>query len=288
MQDRELLFQMLASKDWDGLSELIYEHRAVLTSDPVIKHAVTLFESEFIDHIKVLPASDQLKKLRHITLLIESGESSFAAEFVGQAIDAKLRALYEIRSPAFVGYASKYGFRPVARTLLEQTRVERPEHFAEAKRPAVSVKAVSTKSANSCVASLFKSSQELNFYLAFRSVFPHLLACPNLPASTILRFDFIRDNLDSDAREYFFKAVFDCVAVDPAEDYRPNYFFELDSKYHDSAVAKRNDQLKDAICNAAGVKLTRIRAFDVNETSEGAFSDLIRDLIPKRSASIGT
>jgi hypothetical protein len=70
---------------------------------------VTLSESEFIDHIKVLPASDQLKKLRHITLLIESGESSFAAEFVGQAIDAKLRALYEIRSPAFVGYASKLG-----------------------------------------------------------------------------------------------------------------------------------------------------------------------------------
>jgi hypothetical protein len=285
MKERELLFQLLASKDWDGLSELVYTHRALITSDPIIKHAVALFESEFIDHIKALSAKDQLAKLRHVTMLIESHESSFAPDFVGRAVDAKLRALHETRSPSFVGYAARYASRPLARELLEQTRHERPEHFAEAKRPAVSVKAASRSASNPGVTSLLKSTQELNFYRALCIGFPNLLACPNLPVSSVLNFEFVRGSLGESAREYFFRAVFDCVVVDPTEDYLPKYFFELDSKYHDETRAKRNDEMKNAICDAAGVKLTRIRALDLTETSEDDFLSLIKDLIHPRGAA---
>lgn len=279
MQDRELLYKLLVSKDWDGLSELIYSNRAVLASDRVIQNAVALFESEFIDHIKVLPASEQLLKLRHISLLIESNESSFTTNFVSQAINAKLRALHETGNSAFVGYASRYQSHPLARELLERTRLERPEHFAEAKRPAVSVKAASAQKQNPSVTSLFKSSQERNFYLALQQAFPLLLACPNLPVSTVLKFEPISACPDADVRDYFFKAVFDCVVVNPAADYRPLYFFELDSKFHDGPAAKRNDKLKNFICDAAGVKLIRIRAHEASETSMAAFVTLVKELI---------
>lgn len=279
MQDREILFQLLATKDWDKLSEQIYSQRAVLTSDPVIKLAVSLFESEFIDHIKALPASEQLLKLRHISLLIESNESSFAEDFVYQAVDTKLRALHETSSAEFFGYATNNSSRPLARELMERTRVERPEQLAEAKRPSVSVKAVTKKQGNPSVTSLFKSRQELNFYLALQKAFPHLVACSNLPVSAVLKFDFIRAELGADARDYFFKAIFDCVVVDPADDYRPTYFFELDSRYHDDPTAKRNDKLKNSICDAAGVKLTRIRTYDAKETSTESFLSLVKELI---------
>ena len=170
----------------------------------------------------------------------------------------------------------------MARELLERTRLERPEHFAEAKRPAVSVKAVSTRLDNPGITPLFKSPQELNFYLALREAFPHLLPCPNLPVSAVLNFEIVRSSLDADARDYFFKAVFDCVVVDPADAYRPKHFFELDSSFHDDPRAKRNDNLKNAICDAVGVKLTRIRAYDANETSTRSFLTLVKDLIQTR------
>lgn len=126
---------------------------------------------------------------------------------------------------------------------------------------------------------LFKSPQEHNFYLALRHAFPQLMACPNLPASTILKFERIRACLDADTRDYFFKAVFACVIVDPAADYRPLYFFELDTRFHDDLAAKRNDKLKNSICDAVGVKLTRIRAYEASETSTEAFVTLVKELI---------
>ncbi len=282
MQDRELLFQMLASKDWDALSECLYSHKAVLATDPVIKQAISLFESEFIDHLRALSVSEQLPKLRHIALLIELNKSSFAEKFVNQLVDIKLRAMYETGDRALVGYASRYQDRPLACELLEQTRLQRPEHFAEAERPTVSVKAASEQQKNPAITSLFKSPQEQNFFLALREEFPQLLACPNLPVSAVLNFDIVRSRLDADARDYFFKAVFDCVVVDPRDNYRPLSFFELDSKYHDKPEIKKNDKLKNSICNAAGVKLTRIRAFEAAETKTDAFRILAKYLINTR------
>jgi hypothetical protein len=42
-----------------------------------------------------------------------------------------------------------------------------------------------------------------------------------------------------------------------------------------------NDQMKNAICAAANVKLIRIRAFNVQETSVESFSVLLRELIER-------
>lgn len=280
MQDREILFQMLANKDWDHLSEIIYQHKDVLKTDPIIQHAVRLFEQEFIGHVRLLSASDRLAKLRHITLIIESNRRSFATDFVNQAIDAKLEALNEMRSPAFVGYASQYLDRPLAKELLRRTQEERPEHLAEARRPSVSVKAAPTSLVrNSRITPLFKSQQEHNFYAALRKTFPDLLPYPNVALSTAVDFEAIKQKIDTEARAYFFKALFDCVVFDPGDSYVPLHFFELDSKFHDTAEAKNNDRLKNAICAAANIKLVRIRAFELAETTTEAFARLVKELI---------
>lgn len=287
MQDRELLFQLLAAKDWDKLSELIYEHRTILTSDPVFGHAVALFEQEFMGYIESLAAVDRVEKLRHISLIIESSSKSFGTPFVDAVIDEKLRSLHEIGSSAFAGYATQYQDRRIARDLLERTRTERPEHLAEARRPAVSVKAASAKRGHSSgVTSIFKSPQERSFYLAVRKAFPSLLPCPNVPLSTVIDFERVRGSIDSDERDYFFKAVFDCVVIDPDADYFPIYFFELDSKFHDAESVKRRDQHKNSICNAAGIKLVRIRALGGSNTSIDDFSELVVELMEKVHSSV--
>jgi len=276
----EQLFQLLAAKDWDRLSEVIYQHRTMLGTDPVIKHAVLLFEQEFIEHLGSVTAEVRLTKLRHISLIIETDRGSFAPRFVEQAIDAKLAALYETKNEAFASYASLYFDRPIAKELLQRTKVERPEHLADARRANVSVKAV-TKSPlrASHTTSLFKSPQERSFYEAVRRACPNLLPYPNIPLSGVLDFDAIKPMLSVEARSYFFRALFDCVVFDPEADHTPLHFFELDSKYHNSPVAQANDQLKNAICAAANVKLVRIRSFTNQDRSAEAFSVLLQELI---------
>ena len=288
MQDREQLFQLLAAKDWDRLSEVIYQQRAILGTDPVIKHAVLLFEQEFIGHITSLPAIVRLQKLKHVTLIIESNRRSFASDFVDQAIDAKLRALHETKSDAFAGYASQYFDRPLAKELLQITKIERPEHLADARRANASVKAIpQVRARTSHTASLFKSPQERNFYEAVRKAFPDLLPYPNVPTSVTIDFDAIKSKLSAEARAYYFKALFDCVLFDPNADYVPLHFFELDSSYHNQSAAQVNDQMKNAICTAANVKLIRIRAFSIEETSIDAFAQLLRELIERAETQPG-
>lgn len=280
MQNRELLFQMLAEKDWDRLSEIIYEHRSNLRADLIIQHAVRLFEQEFLGHVQTLEAHDQVAKLRHVTLIIESNRKSFAENFVNQVIDTKIIALHKTQSTAFAGYASQYLDRPIAEELLKKTQTEAPEQLAEARRPAVSIKAKKLEAMRSAKTSkLFKSLQEENFYLALRKAVPHYLSYPNVAVSVVIDYNSIKHQLPIDARTYFFKAIFDFVLFDPKDGYEPSHFFELDSKYHDSPEAKQNDQLKNLICNIANVKLVRIRAFDTNEMTAEAFTGLIQELL---------
>ncbi len=69
------------------------------------------------------------------------------------------------------------------------------------------------------------------------------------------------------------------MLFDPAEGHEPIHFFELDSKFHDTAEAKLNDRLKNEICVAANVKLVRIRAFNASERTVDAFAGLVRELL---------
>lgn len=288
MQNREQLFQLLLAKDWDRLSEIIYQQRAVLGTDPVIKQAVLLFEQEFIGYIASLPVSFRLQKLRHITLIIESDRRSFAPDFVNQAIDAKLQALYEMKSEAFAGYAAQYLDRPLAAELFKRTKVERPEHLADARRENTSVKAIPQVRARiSHTVSLFKSHQERNFYQAVRQIFPELLPYPNAPMSGAIDFEAVKSKLSPEARSYYFKSLFDCVLFDPKKDYTPIHFFELDSAYHNKLQAQANDQMKNDICTAANVKLVRIRAFNVQETSVKSFAELLCELIERTEVQQG-
>lgn len=288
MQDREQLYQLLFNKEWDALSEIIFQHLAVLGTDPVIGQAVLLFEQEFIGYIDSLPISSRLIKLRHITLTIDANRKSFAPDFVNQVIDAKLQILYEMKSDLLAGYATQYIDRPLARDFLKRTQAERPEHLADARRENASVKAIpQVRTRISHTASLFKSPQERNFYGAVRQTFPELLPYPNAPMSGAIDFEAIKSKLSPDARHYFFKSLFDCVLFNPKEDYTPIHFFELDSAYHNNPQAQTNDQMKNDICIAANVKLVRIRAFNVQETSVESFSKLIGELIERKEMQQG-
>ncbi|WP_429044008.1 DUF2726 domain-containing protein [Aeromonas veronii] len=84
------------------------------------------------------------------------------------------------------------------------------------------------------------------------------------------------DNLGAESKSYFFKAIIDFVVYDPVDNHNPKYFFEVDSAYHDSDKAKRNDALKDDIFSIANIELIRIRPSDQVDGNRFGFETAIR------------
>lgn len=123
---------------------------------------------------------------------------------------------------------------------------------------------------------LFKSKLESEFYQALKNVFPTYFIYPNVALSNIFNFDEIQCYLGAESKSYFFKAVVDFVVYDPVDNHNPKYFFEVDSAYHDSDKAKRNDALKDDIFSIANIGLIRIRPGDQVDGNRFGFETAIR------------
>jgi len=129
---------------------------------------------------------------------------------------------------------------------------------------------------------LFKSELEKQFYLALRSIYPNLFVYPNVAVKNIFDFDLIKSSLTAPERDFYFKGVVDFVIYEPDDLQTPLYFFELDSCYHDSETAMKNDSLKDAIFNAAGITLNRVRLEQHTLTLQHDFKAIIRELLSSK------
>jgi hypothetical protein len=125
--------------------------------------------------------------------------------------------------------------------------------------------------------SLFKSSQEIEFFMAVREVYPMFTAYPNVALSCVVNFDKIKDKLSSEEKVFFFKGIIDCVVFDQHNSYKPTKFFELDSSYHDSSKQQQKDSYKDNILSLAGQKLYRVRKTSANQ-GRVEFIKLIREI----------
>jgi very-short-patch-repair endonuclease len=123
--------------------------------------------------------------------------------------------------------------------------------------------------------SLFKSEQERVFFEALRTAFPTHLVYPNAALNAVLNYERLQKKITQAERDYFFRALIDAVVVDPLDDLRPVFFFELDSAHHDTPEARRKDRLKDAILAKAGQHLFRLRPCD-SEAGYAAFAQAIR------------
>ena len=94
--------------------------------------------------------------------------------------------------------------------------------------------------------------------LAFATYFVY----PNVALSSLVDYERIADRLTTEERRYFFRALVDCVVFDQHDDYRPRFFFELDSPLHDDETRRKKDAHKERILAPAGQKLYRIRAHE--------------------------
>lgn len=257
----------------------MHSNPKLIGSDPVIAQAIGLFETEFFKHTDSLTPQDRQKVYKYPTLLIELKSKTFSENFSNSLIDRNLQVLKDINSPNLVSFASQNQHRSLAIEILKDIQNKTPEKLADACREDVSVKATETNVGIPKIIKLFKSKQELNFFNAIREAFPTYHHYPNVALSCVIDFLLIKSSLTPQERDYFFRAIIDCVVFDSNKNYEPKYFFELDSSYHDSDKAKKNDDMKDHIFKLANVKLIRIRAYNQEKTSVQSFKDLVVEVM---------
>ncbi|MBO1897586.1 DUF2726 domain-containing protein [Shewanella sp. BF02_Schw] len=126
---------------------------------------------------------------------------------------------------------------------------------------------------------LFKSKQGQFFYQALRDIYPTLFTYPNVALKNIFDYEQIENSLTKSQQDFYFKGVVDFVVYEPDGLQNPLYFFELDSAYHDNEKAIRNDLLKDAIFESAGIKLHRVRLNGRTLTAKHDFKLIIQNLL---------
>jgi len=279
MFDRELLFQMLLKKEWDGIAQILYKNPDLLQSDPVINQAIQLFESEYFSDIETLNAKEKLSALEYPGIVLDLKQKSFSESFISKFINEKLQVMQLLNSDGLISFAASHQKIPLAKKILQDIQETKPELIANERRENTSIKATKTVKGEAKTIKLFKSQQESNFFEAIRQSFPTYHPYPNVALSCIINFEAIQNYLNPAQKNYFFRAVIDSVVFDANGGYKPMYFFELDSHYHDNDKAKENDNMKNKIFEIANVKLIRIRAYESEEITVKKFQDLVLEVM---------
>ncbi len=256
MVDTEALFSRVASEDWTGALDLLQTGSDRPPDDPVTVRALELLASGIERCLDARSLSDA--DVERYVLLGRSRRLPVGREREARAVesllqryrDAPVRALAIARLrpdlPGAISVIGQYG-RP-ERSVLDDGEAG---HRVVASEPTVIP--------GDAGRSLFRSPLEQAFHAAACRVFPEALVQCNVALHAALDFDRVKGRLTASERHHFFRGLVDCVVFDPAREFLPIRFYELDSTIHDDAVRRERDALKDRILSVAGHRLLRIR-----------------------------
>lgn len=155
---------------------------------------------------------------------------------------------------AAYNYAKQFPQEKIPLDVINEYKKSLPKIVGHSQSKNIKVTENKDVSESNYATSLFKSKQEIDFFMAVKEVFPMYIIYPNVAISCIIDFKKIELALSKDEKDYFFTSIADCVVFDYNNNYFPIYFFELDSSLHDSEEQKKKDERKDRIFAAAGLE----------------------------------
>ena len=269
--DHEVLYRLIYAGEWVAAFDAVHRQHEALPGDPLLARAAETLVTTFFKAFEAGPApEDALEKL----FLLHTGGFYTLHEPHFERVVEALVARHADRPETAAGYARFCPDNPRCAAVL---RAHGPaERVAHTQADDLAVHARLPLGADATIR-LFKSQQEIDFFLAAREVFATYLVYPNVALSSLVNYDHIKDRLSGEERRYFFRGVVDCVIFDQHDGYRPCYFFELDSSLHDTEARHRKDQYKERILALAGQTLYRIRRRDA-DAGRAAFVQLLREM----------
>lgn len=273
--DHETVYRLLLQERWSELLDLVHRRRLDVAEDQLLKHAVDVFASTFVERIENGETASLKADLEKLFLLHVGGFHSLQP----REFEAVLTALVEMhaeRPEAAAGYARHLPEHPLCAAVLERYDVR--QEVDHEQRGRIDLHETRPSDAVDHTVPLFKSAREIDFYMAVREVFATYLVYPNVAISSLLDFDGLKEALSSEERAYFFRGIVDCVVFDQHGGYHPLYFFEIDSALHDEERRQSKDAMKDRILSAAGQRLHRVRPRD-RSAGRDEYARLLRTVI---------
>ena len=274
--NQETIYRLLYEQQWTPLLDVLYRHREAIATDALLARAAETFVTTFFDHLDATPATDVAGALEKLFLLHTSGFYSLPKACFEQVVEA-LVGLHADHPEAALGYARFCPDNARCAAILQRETPAAQAPLLHTQAAALDLTVSPPLHAPDATISLFKSQQEVDFFMAVREVYATYLVYPNVALSCLIAYERIKEHLSAEERQYFFRGIVDCVVFDQHEGYRPLYFFELDSRWHDTDVQRTKDRTKERILALAGQTLHRVRKRDTT-TGRTAFVALLREL----------
>jgi len=276
----EQVYQLLAQKKWTELVELFHIYCKVIPSDYALESAFKVVESEIIRNFDEFQQDEKFERNLSNLYLLHHGKLYSLSDTTINKLTVELAKLYDKKGDIEQAYqyASKFPQDIFCASIIEKHVQTSPKVIAHSQSQKIRVTENKNISPKNHTISLFKSTQEHDFFMAVRDVFPMFMVYPNVALSTLIDFDKIQSVLSTDERNYFFTAVVDCVVFDQHKEYTPIYFFELDSTTHDNESQQKRDKMKDNILATAGQRLYRIRKL-AHSQGQKEFIKLVSEVV---------
>lgn len=257
----------------------MYQYSQVSSSDELIVNAVKIFEDELFRELDKGSESKDFQNILETLLLLDKGRKYKLSEERSSKVIVELVKLYNaqgLRKKAYQ-HATLNPSDKICAEVINLYEETLPKVVAHSQSHKIKVTENRNKPNVNYVRSLFRSNQEIEFFMGVREIYQMYVVYPNVALSCVIDFNKVKDNLAPEERDFFFKGIIDCVVFDQHNNYMPIKFFELDSHYHDSSEQQKKDNYKNHILSLAGQKLYRIRKSS-NEQGRKEFMQLIREL----------
>jgi len=280
MINHEEIFQAVKEQNWNFLIIVLYNNKKEILTDLLLTQAAHTFVTEFLKQVDSYPddRNDITENLETLWTL-NKGDfyklspddlKSVTCHIVKRKKERNLREAYN--------YANLYPSETICKIVIETYDKEFPKNIEHSQSDIISVTETKEVANVDHTINLFKSEQEKQFFDALKNTFTSFHIYPNVAISCLLNWNLLKSDLTEEEKKYFFSGIIDVVVFDQVKGFKPIYFFELDSIFHDDPEIQRKDKMKDSIFARAGVKITRIRKNDPN-VNEEEFIKLIRELI---------
>jgi hypothetical protein len=270
--------KLLTRKQCTELLNFVWQNPGLVKSDLKIKHTLVSYENLFFaGAIEECDEEDFLSNLETFYSLHKQKVHILSPDHFNILIHRSVR-IWKERDPSEAYERAKNCPQDnFCRSFIQEYEDSLPKTISHSQTRSIEVIENKNVLSGDGRRSLFKSSQEKEFFEAMREIYPRFIVYPNVALSTVIEFDNVKQGLSSAEKNYFFTGIIDCVVFTDDQSYMPKYFFELDSSYHDNPAQMKKDGYKNNILSAAGQKLYRIRKTGIYKKVD--FAKLIKDLL---------
>lgn len=281
--------KLIQTKEWFQLINVIHEnyrHQSFLNNKSIL-NLLKIFELQFCKDLENDLKNANSQSVLETIFALDKGRVYVLSDHTLTQVVAKLAKVYEqqgSRQEAY-NFAKMRPSDPICAAIIksyEESNSTLVEH-SQMRKIQVTTNERNISPNIDYTRSLFgspPSPQEKYFYDACRERFPSHIIYPNVALQVVIDYDKIKPKLSENEHKYFLAAVIDCVIFDQDNDYKPIYFFELDSSFHSKPKVMQNDELKDKIFSIAGHKLYRIRRIAKHQGKD-EFIQVIKEIFGK-------